>query len=118
MPAFCAAFGSFHVKSSSTSFIIVLMTIRVLPFFLTVTFIRSGTLMVSTFGARWWTRGIGRCKFLPQGTHREFRQSLLHPLRSFAPDQACSRSRPARTVFRAAASDEGRAKRRRASPHR
>src|SRR6266851_443003 len=54
MPAFCAAFGSFHVKFSSTSFIIVLMTIRVLPFFLTVTFIRSGTLMVSTFGARWY----------------------------------------------------------------
>src|ERR671922_3006667 len=55
MPAFCAAFGSFHVKSSSTSFVIVLMTVRVLPFFLTVTFIRCGTLMVSTFGARWYT---------------------------------------------------------------
>src|SRR6266699_6059437 len=55
MPAFSAAFGSFHVKSSSTSFIIVLMTVRVLPFFLTVTFIGFGTLMVSTFGARWYT---------------------------------------------------------------
>src|SRR6266480_2482616 len=55
MPAFSAAFGSFHVKSSSTSFIIVLKTVRVLPFFLTVTFICSDTLMVSTFGARWYT---------------------------------------------------------------
>ncbi len=55
MPAFCAAFGSFHVKSSSTSFIIALMTVRVLPFFLTVTVICAGTLMVSTFGARWYT---------------------------------------------------------------
>src|SRR5260370_38254525 len=55
MPAFCAAFGSFHVKSSSTSLITVLVTVRVLPFFLTVTFVRSGTLMVSTFGARWYT---------------------------------------------------------------
>src|SRR6202011_4501386 len=53
-PVFCAAFGSFHVKSSSTSFIIALMTVRILPFFLTVTFILSGTLMVSTFGARWY----------------------------------------------------------------
>ncbi len=32
----------------------VLTTVCVLPFFLTVTFIRSGTLMVSTFGARWY----------------------------------------------------------------
>src|ERR1700730_14972077 len=55
MPAFCDAFGSFHVKSSSTSFMIVLMTVRVLPFFLTAIFILSGTLMVSTFGARWYT---------------------------------------------------------------
>src|SRR5438876_10967912 len=53
--AFCAAVGSFHVKSSSTSFMMVLMTVRVLPFFLTVTFMRSGTLMVSTLGARWYT---------------------------------------------------------------
>src|SRR6266550_9163685 len=55
MPAFSAAFGSFHVKSSSTSFVIVLMTVRILPFFLTVAFICSGTLMVSTFGVRWYT---------------------------------------------------------------
>src|ERR1700692_2244222 len=55
MPAFCAAFGSFQVKSSSTSFTIVLITVRVLPFVLRVTFIRSDTLMVSTFGARWYT---------------------------------------------------------------
>src|SRR5262249_29621590 len=45
----------FHVKSSSASIMIVLVTVRVLPFFLTVTFIFSGTLMVSTFGARWYT---------------------------------------------------------------
>src|SRR5437764_1071679 len=49
-----AAFRSFHVKSSSTSFMMVLTTVRVLPFFLTVTFMCSGTLMVSTFGARWY----------------------------------------------------------------
>src|SRR5207249_115315 len=55
MPAFSAAFGSFHVKSSSTSLIIVLMTVRVFPLRLTVTFLRSGTLMVSSFGARWYT---------------------------------------------------------------
>src|SRR6266700_4238070 len=52
MLIFCAAFGSFHVKSSSTSLMIVLVTVRVLPFFLTVTLMRSGTLIVSSFGAR------------------------------------------------------------------
>src|SRR6266516_3951544 len=55
MPAFCAAFGSFHVKSSLTIFITILLTVRVLPFFLIVTLIRSGTLMISSFGARWYT---------------------------------------------------------------
>src|SRR5437016_1016547 len=55
MPAFCAALGSFHVKSSSTSFTTVLVTVCVLPFFLTVTFICFDTLMVSVFGVRWYT---------------------------------------------------------------
>src|SRR5215472_15460672 len=53
MPAFCAAFGSFHPKSSVTYLVRVLITVRVLPFlFLTLTLIRSSTLMVSTFGVR------------------------------------------------------------------
>src|SRR5262249_31627687 len=52
MPAFSAASGSFHVKSSFTSFVTVLVTVRVLPFFLTVVLI---TLMVSTLGARSYT---------------------------------------------------------------
>src|ERR1700730_12324825 len=55
MPALCAAFGSFNVKSSSTNLVAVLMTVRVLPFFLTVTLIFSDTLMVSTLGVRWYT---------------------------------------------------------------
>src|SRR5215831_21182341 len=52
MPAFCAAFGSFHPKSSVTYFVRVLVTVRVLPLFLTFTLIRSSTLTVSTFGVR------------------------------------------------------------------
>src|SRR5689334_7514835 len=52
MPAFCAALGSFHPKSSSTSFVTVLLTVRVLPFFVTVTFTVEDTLTVSSFGAR------------------------------------------------------------------
>src|SRR5712672_1416805 len=52
MPARCAAAGSFHVKSDTTYFMTVLVTVRVLPFFLTVTLIRSGTLTVSTLGVR------------------------------------------------------------------
>src|SRR5215471_15688563 len=55
MPAFSAASGSFHVKSSFTSFVTVLVTVRVLPFFLTVVLICSSTLMISTFGARSYT---------------------------------------------------------------
>src|SRR5215831_11340286 len=54
MPALSAAFGSFHAKSSSTSLVTVLVTVRVLFFFLTVTFICSGTPMVSTLGVRWY----------------------------------------------------------------
>src|SRR5215471_4412251 len=53
-PALSAAFASFHVKSSSTSLVTVLVTVRVLPFFLTVTLTCSGTPMVSTLGARWY----------------------------------------------------------------
>src|SRR6516162_3017245 len=52
MPAFCAAFGSFHPKSSVTYFVRVLTTVRVLPFFLTFTLLRSSTLTVSIFGVR------------------------------------------------------------------
>src|SRR5690242_11592203 len=52
MPAFCAAFGSFHPKSSVTYFVRVLTTVRVLPLLLTFTLIRSSTLTVSTFGVR------------------------------------------------------------------
>src|SRR5512132_1870025 len=52
MPAFCAAFGSFHPKSSVMYFVRVLTTVRVLPFFLTFTLIRSSTLTVSIFGVR------------------------------------------------------------------
>src|SRR6266513_2119475 len=55
MPAFLAASGSFHVKSSFTSLVIVFVTVRLLPFFSTVTLIRSSTLIVSTFGARSYT---------------------------------------------------------------
>src|SRR6516165_1173696 len=56
MPAFRAAFGSFHPKSSVTYFVRVLTTVRVLPLFLplflTFTLIRSSTLTVSIFGVR------------------------------------------------------------------
>src|SRR6516164_152175 len=52
MPAFCAAFGSFHPKSSVMYFVRVLTTVRVLPLFLTFTLIRSSSLTVSTFGVR------------------------------------------------------------------
>src|SRR5437763_1391369 len=52
MPAFCAAFGSFHPKSSVTYFATVLTTVRVLPLFLTFSLIRSSTFTVSTFGVR------------------------------------------------------------------
>src|SRR5215469_14100262 len=52
MPAFCAAFGSFHPKSSVTYLVRVLTTVRVLPLFLTFTLIRSSTLRVSIFGVR------------------------------------------------------------------
>src|SRR6516164_9502830 len=52
MPAFCAAFGSFHPKSSVMYFVSVLTTVRVLPLLLTLTLIRSSTLTVSTFGVR------------------------------------------------------------------
>src|SRR6185503_9598014 len=52
MPARRAAIGSFHVKSPTTYFVMVLMTVRVLPFVLTVVLIRSVTLFVSTLGVR------------------------------------------------------------------
>src|SRR5215208_5832185 len=52
MPAFSAAAGSFHVKSAITYLEIVLVTVRVLPFFFTVTLIVSDILLVSTLGVR------------------------------------------------------------------
>src|SRR4051794_38558828 len=52
MPALCAAIGSFHVKSPTTYFAIVFMTVRILPFVLTDVLIRSVTLFVSTLGVR------------------------------------------------------------------
>src|SRR5260370_32155612 len=52
MPAFCAAFGSFHPKFSVMYFVRVLTTVRVLPLVLALTLIRSSTLTVSTFGVR------------------------------------------------------------------
>src|SRR6516225_2502685 len=55
MPAFSEACGSFHVKSSFTSFVTVFVTVRVLPFVLTVVLVCSSTLMVSTLGARSYT---------------------------------------------------------------
>src|SRR5215211_7913244 len=55
MPAFSAAIGSFHVKSATTYFVMVLVAVRVLPFFFTVTLIRSTTLLVSTLRVRSYT---------------------------------------------------------------
>src|SRR6266540_2627199 len=52
MPALCAAFESFHVKSSVTNLVTVLVTVLVLPFRLTFTFLFSDTLTVSIFGVR------------------------------------------------------------------
>src|SRR6266436_5089935 len=52
MLAFSAALGSFHVKSPTTTFVIVLVTVRVLPFLLTFSLICSVTLFVSIFGVR------------------------------------------------------------------
>src|SRR5258708_1284579 len=60
IPALSAAFGSFHVKSSSMSLVIVLVTILVLPFSLTLTFICSPCRFFAF--ARTGTRGSGRCK--------------------------------------------------------
>ena len=52
MPTFCAAIGSFHVKSAATYLVTVFMTVRVLPFFVTVALTRAFTLFVSTLGVR------------------------------------------------------------------
>src|SRR5215468_8242160 len=52
MPAFWAAFGSFHEKSSVMYFVRILTTVRILPLFLTFDLIRSSTFTVSTFGVR------------------------------------------------------------------
>src|SRR5690348_9980766 len=52
MPALCAAAGSFQVKSPTTYLMMVLTTVRALPFTLTVVLVFSVTLFVSTLGAR------------------------------------------------------------------
>src|SRR3977135_1274355 len=52
MPALCAAAGSFQVKSAATYFVMVFMMVRILPFLLTVSLIRSVTLSVSVLGVR------------------------------------------------------------------
>src|ERR1051325_11554718 len=52
MPALRAAAGSFQVKSPTTYLITVLMTVRALPFVLTVVLIFSVILFVSILGAR------------------------------------------------------------------
>src|SRR5262249_29731607 len=52
MPAFWAAFGSFHAKSSVMYFVRILTTVRILPLILTFSLIRSSALTVSTFGVR------------------------------------------------------------------
>src|SRR5262245_65716726 len=52
MPVFSAAIGSFHVKSAATCFVMVLVMVRVLPFLLMVSLIRSVTLLVSVLGVR------------------------------------------------------------------
>src|SRR5215471_19136600 len=52
MLALCAAAGSFHVKSPKTNLIMVLVIVRVLPFFLTVSLVCSVILFTSTLGVR------------------------------------------------------------------
>src|SRR5262249_47323346 len=115
MPAFCAAFGSFHPKSSVTYFVRVLSTVRDLPLFLTFTLIRSSTLTVSTFGVpsssdqRYWSMqasGSG---------HASRASELTAGLAASAQDQSDSPLQTARVAWLAAASEEGRAKRRRHS---
>src|SRR5215468_8745801 len=55
MPAFCAASGSFQVKSSLTSLETVFVLLWRFPFFLTVALIRSSILTVSNLGVRAYT---------------------------------------------------------------
>src|ERR1043165_3594284 len=52
MPDFSAAFGSFPPNSSSTRLVKVRVTVTFLPRRLTVTFLRSSTLMASILGAQ------------------------------------------------------------------
>ena len=73
MPAFSAALGSFHVKSSSTSVVNSLTTVR-FTVCLNCHLPSLDALMVSSLGARWYpTTGIGRCRFHAPCIHREFR---------------------------------------------
>src|SRR3954452_21841552 len=52
MRALCAAIGSFHAKSATTYLVMVRVTVRILPLFLTLSLIRWDTLFVSTLGVR------------------------------------------------------------------
>src|SRR5215469_10311389 len=52
MLALFAAAGSFHVKSPKTNFVMVLIIVRVLPFFLIVSLVFSSTLFTSILGVR------------------------------------------------------------------
>src|SRR5258708_6686243 len=76
IPALAEAFGSFHVKSSYMSLVIVLVTILVLSFSLTLTFICSPCRFFAF--ARTGTKGSGRCKSEPPCTRRR----LPHSCRS------------------------------------
>ena len=111
MPALCAAIGSFHVKSPMTYLVRVLITVRVLPLFLTVDLICSVTCSCRLWAfARTATRGTGRYKRPSCGTHRYLR-SLRRASRHPAPDQLDLLPRAALVVPWAAISGEGRAKR-------
>src|SRR6516165_7083294 len=113
MPAFCAAFRSFHPKSSVMYFVRDLTSVRVLSFlFLTFTLTRSSTLTVSTFGVRSYSdQRYWSIQTRPaRGTHPELR-CLRSAGRRSAHDQSDSPPRTARVAL-AAASEEGGTKRR------
>src|SRR6516225_279219 len=108
MPAFCAAFRSFHPKSSVMYFVRDLTSVRVLSFlFLTFTLTRSSTLTVSTFGVRSYSdqRDWSIQTRPARGTHPELR-CLRSAGRRSAHDQSDSPPRTARVAL-AAASEEG-----------
>src|SRR5258708_18416946 len=77
MPTLSAAAGSFHVKSSSTSFVVVFETILVLPFRLTLTFICSGTLSGSIFRLRSYSDQRERSMQLGVAMHSSTRATAV-----------------------------------------